>query len=321
MLELLTTSAWALEMRYYGVAKEHILARLAEGKSALSQAEVVPRRYPHQDKAGLPTMWSAPVTSWGEQVAPPVAGFSLGASLGAAFQAGRGGSRAGGKGVASGATVAVIPVQGAMQKRGGMCSQGTKDLVAMLAQANQDADIAAIVLDIDSPGGQVDGTEEFAQAVANSPKPVVAFIDGMGASAAYWVASQAKAIFINSDSTAYAGSLGVLCMSVNQTAFLEKKGYQVEILRSSRAVDKARLNSVEPLDEDLRAQVTGELDQVAAAFIATVQAGRAGKLSAKDDVFTGKVYSGAEARRVGLVDATGSLQDAVNEAARLAQVA
>ncbi|MGI4871240.1 MAG: S49 family peptidase [Janthinobacterium lividum] len=310
MLDLLTASAWALEPRYYGMAKERILARLAEGKPALSQAEAVPRRYPHQDKAGLPTMWKAAGV-------PALPAPGLGAALAGAIMAGRGG-RPGAKGVASGATVAVIPVQGAMQKRGGMCSQGTKDLVAMLAQANQDPEISAVVLDIDSPGGQVDGTEEFAQAIASSAKPVVAFIDGMGASAAYWVASQASSIFINSDSTAYAGSLGVLCMSVNQTAFLEKKGYQVEILRSSRAVDKARLNSVEPLDDELRAQVTAELDQVAATFISTVQAGRAGKLSAKEDVFTGKVYSGAEARRVGLVDATGSLQDAINEAARLA---
>ena len=313
MLDLLTTSAWALEPRYYGLAKERILARLAEGKDALSKAEVLPRRYPHQDAAGLPTVWKA-------SALVPAAG-NLGAALAVAFQAGPGRGGRGGKGVASGATVAVIPVQGAMQKRGGMCSQGTKDLVAMLAQANQDPEIAAIVLDIDSPGGQVDGTEEFAQAVASSPKPVVAFIDGMGASAAYWVASQARSIFINSDSTAYAGSLGVLCMSVNQTAFLEKKGYTVEILRSSRAVDKARLNSVEELSDELRAQVVGELDQVAATFISTVQAGRAGKLSAQEDVFTGKVYSGAEARRVGLVDATGSLQDAINEAARLAQAA
>jgi len=319
MLDLLTASAWALEPRFYGMAKERILARLAEGKDAFSKAEVLPRRYPHQEAGtGLPTMWQAVAAGL---AAPPVA-TGLAGALALAISAGPSGrGRKGAAGVASGATVAVIPVQGAMQKRGGMCSQGTKDLVAMLAQANQDPEIAAVVLDIDSPGGQVDGTEEFAQAVANSPKPVVAFVDGMAASAAYWVASQARSIFINSDSTAYAGSLGVLCMSMNQTAFLEKKGYQVEILRSSRAVDKARLNSVEPLSDELRTQVVAELDQVAATFISTVQAGRAGKLSADEDVFTGKVYSGAEAKRVGLVDTTGSLQDAINEAARLAQAA
>jgi protease-4 len=175
------------------------------------------------------------------------------------------------------------------------------------------------VLDIDSPGGQVDGTEELAQAVALSGKPVVAYIDGLGASAAYWIASQASSIFINSASTAYAGSLGVLCMNVYQGAFLEKQGYKVEILRSSRATDKARMNSVEEMTPEVRAAVQADLDQVGETFIGAVEKGRAGKLSTKEDVFTGKVYRGSDAKKHGLVDYIGSLQDAVNHAAKLAQ--
>lgn len=314
MLDLLTASAWALEPRYYNFAKEQILTRLAAGKPAFDANEVRPRRYAHVDAEGLPTMWMAAALG-----TPSVLGQALGAAL--AGRSGRSSAGSGGPAVATGAKVAVIPVQGAMQKRGGMCSQGTKDLVAMLAQANQDVEIAAIVLDIDSPGGQVDGTEELGRAIAASAKPVVAHIDGLGASAAYWVASQAASIFISSATTAYVGSLGVLCMHVNQTAFLEKEGYAVSIIRSSRAVDKAQMNSVEPLTDELRAQVVAELDQVAATFISTVETGRAGKLDPKTDHFTGKVYSGAEGVKNGLVDAIGSLQDAVNEAARLAQAA
>ncbi|MVN79338.1 hypothetical protein GO988_23660, partial [Hymenobacter sp. HMF4947] len=225
--------------------------------------------------------------------------------------------RSGGAGSAttSGSKVAVIPVQGTVQKRGGYCSLGTKDLVAQIAAANRDPEISAIVLDIDSPGGQVDGTEEFAQAVALSQKPVVAYIDGLGASAAYWIASQASFIYINSASTGYAGSLGVLCMSIDQSAFLEKQGVKVEILRSTRAVDKAKMNPVEPLSDDVRAAVQADLDQIGETFIAAVEKGRAGKLSTKEDVFTGKVYRGSDAKKHGLVDAIGSLQDAVNKAA------
>jgi protease-4 len=148
---------------------------------------------------------------------------------------------------------------------------------------------------------------------------VVAYIDGLGASAAYWIASQASHIFINSASTGYAGSLGVLCMSINQSDFLAKQGLKVEILRSSRAVDKARLNGVEEMDESVRASVQADLDQIGETFIAAVEKGRAGKLSTKEDVFTGKVYRGADAKKHGLVDAIGSLQDAVNHAASLAQ--
>ncbi len=317
MYDLLTSSCWALEAKFYAIAKERILARMAKGLPALSASEAVPRRYPHVDAQGYPTMWHAEA-GHGAGLALPIDLVSGLAGSMSQVLAGPGRNRAG-EANTSGSKVAVLPVQGTVQKRGGYCSLGTKDLVASLNAANRDPEISAIVLDIDSPGGQVDGTEEFAQAVALSAKPVTAYIDGLGASAAYWIAAQASAIFINSASTGYAGSLGVLCMNVNQTTFLEKQGYKVEILRSSRAVDKARMNSVEAMSDEVRAAVQADLDQIGETFIAAVQSGRAGKLSTQEDVFTGKVYQGSVAVKHGLVDAIGSLQDAVNHAAQLAQ--
>jgi signal peptide peptidase SppA len=316
MLDLLACSAWALETRYYNYAKERILARLSEGLPALSADEVRPRRYAHADADGYPTMW---VTQAGELAGLDPKPEGHGRNLSTAMTGLLAAAARGGEATTSGSKVAVIPVQGSIQKRGGYCSLGTKDLLAHLAAANRDPEISAIVLDIDSPGGQVDGTEEFARAVRSSAKPVVAYIDGLGASAAYWIASQAKSIYLNSETTGYAGSLGVLCMSIDQSSFLEKNGLKVEILRSSRAVDKARLNSVEPLTDERRAQVIADLDVIARTFISAVEAGRAGKLSTKEDVFTGKVYHGADAKKHGLVDGFGSLQDAVNKAASLAR--
>ncbi|MCC2546427.1 S49 family peptidase [Hymenobacter sp. BT175] len=316
MLDLITSSAWALESKYYNVAKASIMQRLAAGLPALSAEEVVPRRYPHVDAQGFPSMW---VSESGElagvDVKPQGHGLNMAEAMAGLLAAnGRGGTA-----TTSGSKVAVIPVQGTIQKRGGMCSLGTKDLIASLAAANRDPEISAIVLDIDSPGGQVDGTEEFAAAIKNSAKPVVAYGDGLVASAAYWIASQCAFIYINSATTGYVGSLGVLCMHVDQSQFLEKQGMKVTILRSSRAVDKARLNSVEALTEEVIASVQADLDGIAATFISTVESGRAGKLSAKEDLFTGKVYNGADAKKHGLVDAIGSLQDAVNKAAQLAK--
>jgi protease-4 len=317
MHDLLAGSCWALESKYFSIVKAAIFARLEQGLPALDASESRPRAYAHVDAQGYPTMW---VTQAGElagvQVQPEGHGLNLASGI-AQVLAGRSGGASSAN--TSGSKVAVIPIQGTVQKRGGYCSLGTKDLVAQLNAANRDPEISAIVLDIDSPGGQVDGTEELAWAVAQSGKPVVAYIDGLGASAAYWIASQASSIFINSASTAYAGSLGVLCMNVFQGAFLEKQGYKVEILRSTRATDKARQNSVEEMSPEVRASVQADLDQVGETFIAAVEKGRAGKLSTKEDVFTDKVYRGADAKKHGLVDAVGSLQDAVNHAAKLAQ--
>ena len=316
MFDLLASSCWALESKFYGVAKAAIYARLDQGLPALDASEAKPRQYSHMAD-GYPTMW---VTQAGQlaglDVQPEGHGLNLASGI-AQVLAGRSGGASSAN--TSGSKVAVIPIQGTVQKRGGYCSLGTKDLVAHINAANRDPEISAIVLDIDSPGGQVDGTEELAQAVALSGKPVVAYIDGLGASAAYWIASQASHIFINSASTAYAGSLGVLCMNIFQGAYLEKQGLKVEILRSSRAVDKARLNGVEEISPEVRAAVQADLDQIGETFIEAVTKGRAGKLSTKEDVFTGKVYKGSDAKKHGLVDAIGSLQDAVNHAAKLAQ--
>lgn len=317
MLDLFSGSAYALESKYYHLAKQRIMQRLEAGQDALSEAELKPRHYTHVDAQGYPTMW---VTNAGELVGldpkPEAHGLNVATALSGLLVGAAAGN---GNGIASGAKVAVIPVQGTVQKRGGYCSTGTKQLAAMLDRANADPEIGAIVLDVDSPGGAVDGTEEFARLVRSSKKPVVAYIDGLGASAAYWIASQASYIFINSETTGYAGSLGVLCTHVDQSAALEKQGAVVTILRSSRAVDKARFNGVETLTDELKAEIVADLDSIAATFISAVESGRAGKLSAKEDVFTGKVYAGSAAKKHGLVDAVGSLQDAVNKAAQLAR--
>jgi protease-4 len=318
MLDLITASAWALEAKYYSIAKASILQRLGNGLPALSAEEVVPRHYSHQDANGYPTMWVSQAGELAGLDAKPTGhGLDLATAMTGFWAAA--GARGSNTANTAGSKVAVIPVQGAMQKRGGYCSLGTKDLIASLAAANRDPEISAIVLDIDSPGGQVDGTEEFASAIKNSVKPVVAYGDGLVASAAYWIASQCAHIFINSAATGYVGSLGVLCMHVDQSQFLEKQGMKVTILRSSRAVDKARMNGVEPMTEQLLASVQADLNQIADTFISTVESGRAGKLSTKEDLFTGKVYNGADAKKYGLVDAIGSLQDAVNKAAQLAK--
>ena len=311
MLDLFSGSVYALESKYFGLIKTRILARLDKGLPALTAAEIKPRHYAHLDADGYPTSWHATPTPQGTWALNNAIAAVLGAPTAAA---GRGGA-----GVLSGTAVAVMPVQGVVQKRGGMCSTGTKQLAQMLANANADNQVGSIVLDVDSGGGAVDGTEEFATAVRNSKKPVVAHIDGLGASAAYWIASQASHISISSATTAYAGSLGVLCTHVGQGEALAKNGQKVTILRSTRAVDKARFNGLEPLTDELKAQVQADLDTIAGTFIAAVESGRAGKLSTSEDVFTGKVYAGQDAIKHGLVDSIGTLQDAVNQAAKLAR--
>jgi protease-4 len=218
--------------------------------------------------------------------------------------------------------VAIIPLRGVVSKDAAPCdaTPTTKDIGSWLRQAYADPNISAIVLHTDSPGGSVDGTEELAQVVAERNKPIVAWVDGLAASAAYWIVSQADSIYINQETPAWAGSIGVIATLVNQSKKLENEGLAVTMVRDSQAIHKAKLNSIEPIEQDTMDALTSDLDTIKSTFVGYVKKGRGERLKSKD-VFTGKVYNGKESVALGLVDKVGTLQDAVNAAAKLAHKA
>lgn len=218
-----------------------------------------------------------------------------------------------------GQRVAVIPVIGGLTKRGDLCSYGMRDYIGMIDRANASQKVAAIVLDIESPGGTVDGTNEFGLAIKQSKKPVVAFGDGMVASAAYWIASQAKEIIANKNNATEFGSIGVLYMHENYQAYIQKEIGSVEIIRAPQSVDKARVNVIEPLTEDQRASIKAELKTIASEFFSTVKKGRGARLNTgEENIFTGKMYPAKEALSYGMIDKLDTLQGAINRAGMLA---
>jgi len=212
--------------------------------------------------------------------------------------------------------VAIIPIIGTMTRYGGLCSYGTEDIAGWIIEANQASYVSAIVLEINSGGGQVDGTELLGSVVKQSKKPVVAYVAGMAASAAYWVASQCSEIVMESDVTSEVGSIGVLAMHVDMSGFYEKEGYKIKILRSEGSQDKALFNGVESLTPELEAAVRSELTVIRERFVATVKSGRQ---SIASDVFSGKMYTGKEAIKKGMADRIGFLGDAVYRADLLAR--
>ena len=110
-----------------------------------------------------------------------------------------------------------------------MGATDSAEIHSALREAGQRDDIKAVLLDIDSPGGTVAGTPELAAAVAsiNERKPVYAFSSGLMASAAYWVASQARAIYATP--SAQVGSIGVVQAVIDDTAALDAEGIKVEV--------------------------------------------------------------------------------------------
>jgi ClpP class serine protease len=122
-------------------------------------------------------------------------------------------------------SVAIHSLKGPMLKQDqiGLCTDvpGTASLARAIQAADAHEHIVAHVLDIDSGGGAVDGTSEFAAVLAGLTKPVVAYSDGMIASAAYWAASACNRIVLN-NATCAVGSIGVMSSLIDYQPALER---------------------------------------------------------------------------------------------------
>ena len=164
-----------------------------------------------------------------------------------------------------------------------------------IREAGARDDIKAVFLDIDSPGGTVAGTPELAATVAsiNERKPVYAFSSGLMASAAYWIASQARAIYATP--SAQVGSIGVVQAVIDDTAALDAEGIKVEVFSVGKY--KAMGAPGTPLTDDQRNLIRSNLAEIAQEFHAAVLArGRA----IPADAMEGQTFSGRQAQRVNL---------------------
>ena len=208
--------------------------------------------------------------------------------------------------------VAVIDISGPMFPKANLFSEisgatSTGQLFGDFATAMRDPMIKSIVLNIDSPGGAVTGINELGAAIyaARGVKPVVAYVGGMMASAAYWVGSGASQIVM--DATAIAGSIGVR-MSV-QVSTPDPKITTHEII-SSASPDKVQDIATEPG----RASAQRIVDDLAGVFVGAVATHRgvtADKVLA--DFGKGGVMVGAAAVAAGLADKLGSLEGVIAE--------
>ena len=217
--------------------------------------------------------------------------------------------------------IALMPVVGPLTKYGDLCGYGMQDYQGMIAKANADPNIDGIVMVMDTPGGSVDGTPEFALAVKNSTKPIGVFGDGMVASAGMWVASQAGVIVGNKNNPTAFGSIGTLMIKQDLQNLVESGRLQkVEIIRAPQSTEKALVNSIEPLTDSTRAMVNEELRGITNTFIGAVKEGRGDALdTTTEGLFKGRMFDSYKAKQAGMIDSVGTLQTAINKVAELAK--
>lgn len=218
-------------------------------------------------------------------------------------------------------STAIIEVMGPILKWGEYCAYGTKDYIQSVERALNNNKIKSIVLHIDSPGGTVDGTEEMANVIkeASKKKAIVAYADGLMASAAYWIGSQCDSIICSTAKTSWVGSIGTLVRHIDQSKYLEMIGIDINYITATKSKDKVVAPESEPLSEEDRQIIVKELDEINEVFISAVKKGRKGKLK-DNSMFSGKLFNGADALELGLIDSIGTLKDAITKARLLSYV-
>jgi signal peptide peptidase SppA len=206
--------------------------------------------------------------------------------------------------------VALIGVSGTLVNRGAWVGaysglSSYEGLAASLRAARDDADVAMILLDLDSPGGQAIGAFEAAELVraVAQVKQVVAHVNGMAASAAYAIASAATRIVATP--SAIVGSIGVVMMHLDRSQQLAKAGVKPTLIHAgARKVDG---NPFEPLPDDVRARFQAEIDDLYAMFVATVAKGRPMSEDAIRET-EAQTFSGQKALDIGLADSLADIE-------------
>jgi len=230
----------------------------------------------------------------------------------------------GGDGLALGrSAVAIVRVEGviASGSDGGglaMSNVATSERVIQdLRRAARDPAVRAIVLRINSPGGGVVASDEIHQAVLEVDKPVVASMGEVAASGGYYIAAPADRIVANP--ATLTGSIGVISMVPNVEELLDKIGVEMIVIKSGKLKDE--LSSYREITEEEKQLWQAVIDEAYEQFVGVVAEGRGMEVDEVKALADGRVYTGRQAKELGLVDELGNLPDAIDLAADLGGIA
>jgi len=219
-------------------------------------------------------------------------------------------SRMDGFPLARGEKVAVIPISGLISE--------SETVIENLKRFGKDNSVKAIVLRINSPGGGVAPSQEIYEEVRklNARKPVLASMGAMAASGGYYIASATRKVYANPGTMT--GSIGVIMPFMNLKDLVEKIGAKGMTVKSGPYKDiGSPLREMTPQEREL---LQGVVDNVHLQFVNAVAKGR--NLPREDvlRIADGRIYTGEQAKALGLVDALGNLEDTVADAGKMGEI-
>ncbi|MFZ2411747.1 MAG: signal peptide peptidase SppA [Candidatus Methanoperedens sp.] len=212
--------------------------------------------------------------------------------------------------------IEVIYVQGVMLTGSiptGFGIATSEEITKSLKEASEDEGVKAIVMRINSPGGSPAAAEEIVSAMKKIKKPIVISMGDVAASAAYYISAPADRIIANPDTIT--GSIGVIWEFQNRSKFYEKEGTSFYIAKSGEMKDMG--GDWRGLSDEEKRFADQTIEEAYSRFVKEVADDRNLSLSKVKDLADGRVYTGAKAKELGLVDDFGSLDDAIDVAASL----
>lgn len=206
--------------------------------------------------------------------------------------------------------IGVLLIEGSIED-----SSGT---IQELKRFGETQEIKAIVVRIDSPGGGVAPTQEIYTEIQKlkKKKPVIASLGGVAASGGYYIASACDQIIANPGTLT--GSIGVIMELGNVEELMRKLGLKRETIKSGPHKDIG--SPLRPLSREGRAILQSLVDNVHGQFVSAVAKGRKIPEDKVRKLADGRVYSGEQARELGLVDLLGNMEDAIDVAVKRAGI-
>jgi len=215
--------------------------------------------------------------------------------------------------------IAIIYAQGEIGSgEGDVNTIGEGSMRRSLEEARKNDDVKAIVLRIDSPGGSALTSDLIWREIeiTKKVKPVVVSMGNYAASGGYYIACNANKIF--AENNTITGSIGVFGILPNFSPLANKLGINSEQVKTHE--NSANYSPFLPVDEKFKAFTLEGVEKIYNTFVSHVAEGRHMTFAQVDSIAQGRVWSGTEALKIGLVDKIGGLNDAIAEAAKIAKV-
>lgn len=225
-------------------------------------------------------------------------------------------------------SIALIRINGFISQEGNWCMKGLNDYAREIKAAGRNKNIKGVILQVNSGGGSIAGVDSFSNMVGNFErdyeKPLAVFVEGMAASAAYFISCKAPRIFAQ-DEMSQVGSIGTFLTMTDWSEYMKNMGIREEDIYATKSVNKnAAYRNFLKGDNSTAIEM---LDKLTEVFLRAVEQGRATKLNTQTVVTTedlqgnpisfpealsGKVYIGSESIGAGLIDEIGTIDAVVD---------